>query len=182
MFSRLCSILALSLTVFQAVSSTKLNITAITAVDGVSRFECWQLSTPFTSSTQPGLIGSHALFLGDVANMTYTVVSSGFQSGLHAAPYNQWFFMVNGIGVISLPDENSTTITAGNSEPGLLFAADTAEFSTKGHDSYNPGLTENILLQIPTAGGEIPDHEVLFDNQPCTVNEIKGLRDWAVGS
>lgn len=71
------------------VLSTKLNVTALGAANGQSRFECWELDAPFVSSTQPGIVGTHTTSLGDVANITYNVVPAGYDSEVHTAPSHQ---------------------------------------------------------------------------------------------
>jgi len=54
---------------------------------------------------------------------------------------------------------------------GLIFAADTAAVSAKGHSTNYPSNSETIALQIPT-GGAIPDHNVLHSG-PCTPAELE---------
>lgn len=77
--------------VFNAVvSAVNLNVTAIGAKDGKSRFECWQLAAPFESSDQLGISGTHYSFLGDLANLTYNVIPYGYESGFHVVPANQY--------------------------------------------------------------------------------------------
>ena len=87
--SKFCALLALLPVALGLGSATHLNVTAITAVDGKSRFECWELEAPFTRSGQPGVVGTQAALLGDVANMTYNVIPAGFDGGFHTAPTNQ---------------------------------------------------------------------------------------------
>lgn len=68
--------------------SLQLNITAITAYNRSSVFECWSLETPLASSNQPGISGYAATF-GDISNMTYSVAPPNYDGGLHVAPHNQ---------------------------------------------------------------------------------------------
>lgn len=89
--------------------------------------------------------------------------------------------LLGGLGVITLPDNSSTTVTTDGGEFGLLFATDTADLTEEGHGSFFPGPTESIVLQIPTKNNEIPKHRVLKENEPCKVNEVAGLRAWAIG-
>lgn len=89
MLNRASTLLAFGLVAFKVASSTNLNVTVITAQGGQSRFECWQLCAPFTSSSQSGLLGTQTANLGNVANMTYNVVPAGYDSGFHTAPANQ---------------------------------------------------------------------------------------------
>lgn len=70
-------------------TGTKLNITAIGTYKNASRFECWELDQPFTSSNQSGLISSRTTMLGDVSELSMNVVPSGFDGGFHPAPSNQ---------------------------------------------------------------------------------------------
>lgn len=94
--------------------------------------------------------------------------------------YHRWVVLIGGIGVITLPDNSSTTFTTNGGEFGLLFATDTADVSEEGHGGIFPGPTETIFLQIPTKNNEIPKHRVLKEDEPCTVNEVEGLRSWAL--
>lgn len=96
--------------------------------------------------------------------------------------HSRWVVIVGGLGVITLPDNSSTTFTTDGGEFGLLFATDTADLTEQGHGSFFPGPTESITLQIPTKNNEIPKHRVLNANKPCTANEVAGLRAWAIGA
>ncbi|KAF3068947.1 hypothetical protein GL218_08059 [Daldinia childiae] len=166
---------------FDVVLATSLNVTAIGAKDGSSRFECWELAAPFVSSSQTGIAGSQTTFLGDVSNITYNVIPAGFDSGVHNTPRNQWIIVLNGLAVITLPDNSSVTVATSPGEMGLLFAADTPEVSREGHGNYFPGVSETIFLQVPTKDGAIPEHKVLNDDGPCTPNKYTALRGWATG-
>lgn len=57
---------------------------------------------------------------------------------------------------------------------GLIFADDTADISTFGHQTEYPSADVTIALSIPTEGGVTPAHAVLYDG-PCEVNEFAGL-------
>lgn len=70
-------------------SALSLNVTAVAAKNGSSIFQCWSLDSPFKFSTQPGIVGSAYTFLGDIANMTYSVLPPGYVGGDHNAPSNQ---------------------------------------------------------------------------------------------
>ena len=94
---------------------------------------------------------------------------------------NRWVVLINGLGVITLPDNSTSTITTAGGELGLLFATDTVKVSKQGHGGFFPGVTETIVLQIPTKDNKIPKHRVLYDDKPCTANEYTGLRAWATG-
>ncbi|KAI0535555.1 hypothetical protein GGR58DRAFT_437137 [Xylaria digitata] len=163
------------------VTSLNFNVTAISGHGHRSRFECWQLSEPFVQSKQPGVIGTANSFLGDVANMTYNVIPAGFDSGFHTVPANQWAVVLNGVAVITLPNNSTVSVTTDGGELAMLFFEDTATVSNQGHVTYYPGITETIFLQIPTRGGALPKHTVLLENAPCSAVEYDGLRSLAKG-
>ncbi|KAI0481275.1 hypothetical protein GGR56DRAFT_672296 [Xylariaceae sp. FL0804] len=144
--------------------------------NGNSRFECWSLSTTLVSSGQPGVVGGLAAFLGDVSNLTYNVIPPGFDGGFHAAPSNQWGVLLAGKAVLTVADGSTHTVTPG--DMSMLFVADTAGdgVSVGGHDSSYPGPTETVLLQIPTADGGPPAHDVLRDGAPCVADDFAALR------
>lgn len=83
------------------VAALKLNITAISARNGCSTLECWQLDAPFDLSDEPGTAGSAVTRLGNAANVSYSVVPPHFDGGLHAAPHNQYVLP-------SLPTQSNT--------------------------------------------------------------------------
>lgn len=66
-----------------------LNITAIGAANGRSTIECWQITRPFDISTDPGTAGTAAQQLGDLTNLTLTILPPRFDGGLHNAPFVQ---------------------------------------------------------------------------------------------
>jgi hypothetical protein len=68
---------------------TTLNVTAITAANNVSIFQCWTLASPFVVSTQPGTLGSAVLQLGETASSSLAVLPAGFEGGIHRAPVVQ---------------------------------------------------------------------------------------------
>jgi hypothetical protein len=72
------------------VPPTSLNITAISASNGASTLECWQLVPGFTTSSQAGTIGASSLQLGGVSNMSYSVLPPGFNASFHNAPTFQY--------------------------------------------------------------------------------------------
>lgn len=72
-----------------ATIALNLNVTTIGARDGHSTLECWQLDNPFSQSTTPGIAGTANAFLSDAANVSFTVIPSNFDGGLHNAPHNQ---------------------------------------------------------------------------------------------
>lgn len=66
-----------------------LNITAIGAQNGASTLECWEMETPFSTSTTPGTNGSASVILGNVTSLSYTITPPGLDGGWHNAAHNQ---------------------------------------------------------------------------------------------
>lgn len=79
-------LILLFLTSTIATTPIYLNLTAISAVNGASTLECWQLSSPFTLSSQAGTSGSVVQQLGSAANASYTIIPAQFNGGAHRAP------------------------------------------------------------------------------------------------
>ena len=67
-----------------------LNLTAISAVNNVSILQCWQLSTPFAVSDEAGTAGTAVAQLGNVSNLSYTVLPAMYNGGAHRAPAVQY--------------------------------------------------------------------------------------------
>lgn len=65
---------------------SSLNITAISAKNGASNIECWQLSSPFVKSSQAGVSGAALTQLGQTGNTSYAIIPAQFDGGLHHAP------------------------------------------------------------------------------------------------
>jgi hypothetical protein len=171
------------------VPPTSLNITAISAQNGSSVFECWQILPGFSTSSQAGTIGASILQLGNLANMSYSVIPPKFNAGLHNAPTTQyvssrtsshsstlthllerWVSFLSGLAHVTLPNSTVEAYIPGGKN-GFIFAADTAAVSTKGHSTNYPSDSETIALQIPT-GGTIPQHNVLYSG-PCKQAELQ---------
>ena len=80
----------MSLTVKGAPSDpSSLNLTAISAENGRSIFECWQLQSPFVDSTQAGTDGAIFAQLGNASNASFAILPPKFNGGLHNAPFVQ---------------------------------------------------------------------------------------------
>ena len=173
------------------VPPTFLNITAISAQNGLSVLECWQILPGFTTSSQAGTAGASILQLGNVANMSYSVIPPKFNAGLHNAPTTQyvtsrtsthslilthipslerWVAFLSGLAHITLPNSTVDAYVPGGKN-GFIFAADTAAVSANGHSTNYPSGSETIALQIPT-GGTIPQHNVLHSG-PCELAKLK---------
>jgi hypothetical protein len=66
-----------------------LNITAISASDDASILECWELSSPFVTSSEPGVAGAAFAQLGDGGAVSYAIIPPDFDGGMHNAPVVQ---------------------------------------------------------------------------------------------
>jgi len=150
-----------------------LNVTALSAQGGVSVLECWQILPGFTTSSQSGTAGASSLQLGGLANASYSVLPPGFDAGFHNAPTQQWVVFLSGLAHVTLANSTVEAFIEGG-ENGLIFAADTADVSAKGHATNYPSKEETRALQIPT-GGTIPQHNVLYSG-PCCGRELLGRR------
>jgi len=152
------------------VPPTFLNVTALWAENGASVLQCWQILPGFTTSSQSGTAGASILQLGALSNMSYSVIPPGFNAGLHNAPTEQWVAFLSGLAHVTLPGSDVDAFITGGAN-GLIFAADTAARSTKGHNTTYPSSKETRVLQIPTGGG-IPNHNVLYSG-PCRAIELE---------
>ena len=63
-----------------------LNVTAISAANGVSTIECWKLTAPFAVSSEPGTIGVATAQLGKTGNLSYAIIPANYDGGMHNAP------------------------------------------------------------------------------------------------
>jgi hypothetical protein len=74
----------------EAQTATHFNLTAISAANGRSTIECWQIKKPFDVSADPGTAGTMSQQLGDLTNLTFTILPPKFDGGLHNAPFVQY--------------------------------------------------------------------------------------------
>ncbi|OIW26340.1 hypothetical protein CONLIGDRAFT_683328 [Coniochaeta ligniaria NRRL 30616] len=130
-------------------TATYLNLTAISARDGESILECWEVG-PIIKSSVPGTSGASSLFFGETTNATYTIIPPRFDGGLHTAPAVQLVFFVAGLIHVSLPNRTDEAWVQGG-KYGLIIAADTANISTHGHRTQYPGNEATVALQVPFA-------------------------------
>ena len=166
-------------------SSNTLNVTALATLDGKSVLQCWALQPAFTTSAQTGTAGAEILQLGDLANASYSIIPARFNAGQHNAPNVQWVVFLSGLAHITLPEaslpiSNDTDYTTeawvAGGIYGTILAVDTQESSSFGHITEYPSGEETRALQIPTAGGLIPNHTVLDATGPCTESDLVGRK------
>ncbi|KAB5515620.1 hypothetical protein GE09DRAFT_576139 [Coniochaeta sp. 2T2.1] len=175
-----------------ADSQLRLNVTAIGAANGVSTLECWEVDSPFHTSSDSATKGASVAILGNVSTLTWAVMPPGHVDQ-HNTPYNQqvhmslpaagrpfanycrWVVLLKGFGQITLPHDNTTGAYITGGEFGVIFAADTSDVSCDGHISTNIGSTEFVSLMISTQDGTVPEHEILHTG-PCVAEEMAGWR------
>ncbi|KAI1768059.1 hypothetical protein GGR53DRAFT_34073 [Hypoxylon sp. FL1150] len=150
---------------------------AISARDGRSVFECWQLDAPVSFSSDRSVSGSAMAPLGSLANASYHIYPGDYDVGVHTAPRKQWALFLKGMALFTLPDDDSAGfyVSAGD----IIFAADTADVSERGHNTRLLSMDEHICMFLPTKDGEEPAHEVLHSG-PCDANELGSLRKLAL--
>jgi hypothetical protein len=76
--------------------------------------------------------------------------------------------VLSGLIKVSVPDRDQEVMIPGGKN-ALLIAVDTPDVSETGHVSEV--LEETIILQIPFAGGVIPEHTVLY-HDACSCDEL----------
>lgn len=89
-----------------------------------------------------------------------------------------WVIFLSGLAYITLPTNSSAGAYIPGGEYGVLFAADTAAVSARGHGTRYPGATETVALEMPTDDGAVPAHQVLHSGA-CTAADFVGLRGLA---
>ncbi|KAL8753728.1 MAG: hypothetical protein Q9184_005335 [Pyrenodesmia sp. 2 TL-2023] len=135
-------------------------VTAISAKDGVSTIERWQLASPFQTSSEAGISGVSLAQLGQAGNASYAVIPPHFEGGLHNAPAVQYVAFLAGEAIITVPETGQSVRIKGGKD-GLIIAADTVDVSRKGHDTRYPSEEETVAVVIPVADGKVPEHVVV---------------------
>lgn len=91
---------------------TAFNLTAISAVNGVSVLECWQITLPLTISSTTGIQGAVIQQLGDVSSMVWSSLPGGYVGPPHPAPSVQYvYFLYCPRSLCSLFDSQVTLLT-----------------------------------------------------------------------
>ncbi|KAJ9136570.1 hypothetical protein NKR23_g9717 [Pleurostoma richardsiae] len=186
---KILSFFALSVCLETVVGFTPLNITAISSRDGYSVLECWQLaSVPVEAMSAINYVIS-----GNTTKATWSVIRPQTTVGEAWAPTVQLSMILNGLIRITAPSPppsvNSSGYTAipGSSSPppqsvayimpgtatsSLLIAADMSSTSyLMGHYTEFPSDEETILVQVPFAGNEAPEHSVIYEG-PCSSSKV----------
>ncbi|TEY73571.1 hypothetical protein BOTCAL_0076g00020 [Botryotinia calthae] len=150
---------------------TNFNITAITASNNISIFQCWQLTDPIISTEQPGY-GSEMIFqnLGAIGNATFGYLPANFPGAAHVAPASQYVAFLSGQVVITIPETNQTaTFKAGAN--GIIIDTDTQDVSANGH--VTASLDEAVAtLSMPFSGDTAPGYVVLHEGV-CGEEELQ---------
>ncbi|CAD6591791.1 MAG: hypothetical protein ASARMPREDX12_005413 [Alectoria sarmentosa] len=141
-------------------SITAFNLSAISAVNGASVLQCWQITLPLGVSQTLGIQGAAVQQLGDVRNMTWGSLPAGYPGTPHPAPFVLYNVFLSGTVRITIPNSPQEVMVHGGKH-GFLLAADIANVSETGHVSSVVGNEELTGLMIPAANGEIPPHRVI---------------------
>ncbi|RCI17271.1 hypothetical protein L249_3153 [Ophiocordyceps polyrhachis-furcata BCC 54312] len=158
-----------------AVDPPSLNLTALSASNGMTTIECWQVG-PFVSSNDAGTSGVPSYFFGDVVNATYSVIPPNFDGGLHNAPSFQFVFFAAGSARITLPN-GTEEATVGLGKNRLIIAGDTADVSTLGHRTQYLGGDKTVAMQVPIKDPKNFNHTVLHNVQMNNNSNVKHPND-----
>lgn len=79
----------LAFVIASLAAQLQLNVTAISARDGLSTLECWEVDSPFYISSDTATAGAMVSHLGNVSTLSWSVAPPGQYVGLHNAPCNQ---------------------------------------------------------------------------------------------
>ncbi|KAI0008110.1 hypothetical protein F4779DRAFT_467220 [Xylariaceae sp. FL0662B] len=155
-----------------------LHLTALVSdQDGKAAFECWEISTPFSSYPT---VGNVIPGLADVANVSYVVLPPRSNEGLHRPPHPMFFVLLSGSAHVTLPDGKADLwIRAGTN--GLMVATDTIG---QGHYTEYPSDELSVALQIPFLNGVLPEHLVANRGvcEPSTAAVNKSdVNGWPIG-
>ncbi|KAJ6525129.1 hypothetical protein B0H19DRAFT_971502 [Mycena capillaripes] len=142
-----------------------LTLTALVGKNNLSALECWALTPAFVTSTATGTVGALSYpHLGGTGDSSYSLFTQLTNTGLHNAPAPQYVMMMTGIGELSFPsaDPADTTLSGNYTvhTGDILIAVDTADVSTRGHNSVWQAGTS--ALQMPFSG-DVPSHVVLHE-------------------
>lgn len=172
----------------------KLQVTAITGVNGQSAFQCWEISDPWVVSTDSGLAGNYKLKGVDAG--TYVAIKPYYDGKLHQAPIVQYVFshllyktmstlqqlslvggwlihwclryvnIVSGLMHLTLPNSKDEAWVPGGTKDSLILAADTVDVSSDGHRTEYVGTEEFRGVGLRVASGAPPVHTVVHKG-PC---------------
>ncbi|KAG6006229.1 hypothetical protein E4U21_007191 [Claviceps maximensis] len=150
-----------------------LNLTALTAANGVSVFECWQVARPFRETAEAGIQGSLKVLLGEAGEVSYNVVPPRFDGGFHYAPAFQYVLFLSGLAQISLHQGDEQVWLHGGKH-GLIIAADTADRTKNGHRTQYPSAADTISVEIPIRDRQGFKYTVLHPGA-CRRSDMTGL-------
>ncbi|KAI8623489.1 hypothetical protein F5Y19DRAFT_458322 [Xylariaceae sp. FL1651] len=100
------------------------------------------MDAPFAVSTDTGTLGAARAELSDAHDLSYLVLTSNYDGGLHNAPTKQRVVFLSGLAYVTLPDDPAAGASIVGGEFGLIFATDTADMNRQGHITQYPGNTE----------------------------------------
>ncbi|KAF7539145.1 hypothetical protein G7054_g2347 [Neopestalotiopsis clavispora] len=150
-----------------------LNISALASVNGSSTIQCWQLAAV------PVEARSALNFeLGNTTEASWSIIQPQTVVGEAWAPAVQLTMVMNGMIHVSAPAaqqaeyaDSPASLVQGYFLPGtlsssVLIAADLkATSDIAGHYTEFPSNEPTVLVQIPFANNEAPEHTVLYEGQ-----------------
>ncbi|KAF2673270.1 hypothetical protein BT63DRAFT_397038 [Microthyrium microscopicum] len=145
-----------------------LNITAISAANGESTLECWNLFSPpgdFAGAANYPIGNFEGAFIGVLPPQTYI-------GQAWARTYHRYSLVLSGLVHITLPNSKHEAWLQGG-QYGLLIAADLKNTSKSGHITDFPAKDQTVIAQFPILG-DLPEHAVLYKG-PCKLPELIGL-------
>ncbi|CAF9906096.1 hypothetical protein IMSHALPRED_004076 [Imshaugia aleurites] len=150
---------------------TSFNLTAISAVNGASILQCWQITLPLGVSSTLGIQGAAVQQLGNVSSMTWGSLPGGYPGVPHPAPTVLYNVFLSGTLRITIP--NSTQeVTVHGGKNAFILAADVANVSQTGHVSSVISDEELTGLMIPTLNAQIPPHKVIHEGA-CEKDDLQ---------
>lgn len=181
------------------VTPQGLNVTAISAINGVSVLECWDLTTPprsFAGAANYDIGNFENAFVGVIAPRTWIgfahapsiqfvslpktlqIIQKERPILMESNPVeiliaNRFSLVISGLVHIRLPNLTTEAWIQGG-KYGFIIAADTIEVSKLGHITEFPGGDDTVIAQFPIAGGVVPEHVVLHEG-PCNAGSGIGV-------
>jgi hypothetical protein len=125
--------------------------------------QCWNLTSPFTRSSTPGVIGAQVATVANTTNLAYTILPPRFHGGLHTAPVPQLVHFISGLAHVTLPQDPATDLWIVGGRGGVLFAVDT---TGEGHVTSYPSDAETVAIIAPFEDGVVPEFSVVKEG-PC---------------
>jgi hypothetical protein len=125
--------------------------------------QCWNLTSPFTRSSTPGVTGAQVATVANTTNLAYNILLPRFSGGLHTAPVPQLVHFISGLAHVTLPQDSATDLWIVGGRGGVLLAVDKTR---EGHVTSYPGDAETVAIIAPFEDGVVPEYSVVKEG-PC---------------